>query len=196
MHKGMLSELQIDVIMMLSGAVWFGLVGGGLAGALAGALIRPMRTHHFFSFLPGSFCSALPAAAIAIGVSMLASIVEMILCKPGEKAGWDIPVWAVSAQAIAIFIAGVIGAFLAQHPRLGRVDPRRTIIWALAGSSLGTLACLGFSFDGYYVVQSNARPVCYAVIGIVIGGSVVLLWRRGIELLQGTTDEGTASAGP
>jgi len=111
----MLTENQIDTIMMLSGAVWLGLVGGALTGALAGALICAIRTRRLLSFLPGSFCAILPAAAFAIAVSLLAALIQMLLCNPGHKSGWDVPVWGTSVQAIAIFSAGASGAFFAQR---------------------------------------------------------------------------------
>ena len=190
----MLTDTQIDILMMLSWGIWFGVVGGALAGALAGALIRPIRTHRFFSFLPGAFCSALPAAAIAVAVSFVAVLIQMVLCKPGHKSGWDIPVWAMSVQAVFIFVAGVVGAFLAH--RQSRVPLRRRgiIVWTLVGAFLGALAYLGTSFDGYYVLQSNARPIRHAIIGFLVGGVVVLLWRLAIEIFQMSRDESTTSA--
>lgn len=190
----MLTDTQIDVIIMLSWSVWFGVVGGALSGALAGALISPIRTHRFSSFLPGAFRSALPAAAIAVAVSFVAVLLQMVFCKPGHKAGWDVPVWAMSVQAVLILVAGVVGAFLAH--RHSRVPLRRrgVIVWMLVGAFLGALAHLGTSFDGYYVLQSNTRPICHAAIGCLVGGIVILLWRFAIEIFQRNRDESTTSA--
>jgi hypothetical protein len=190
----MLTYTQIDVITMLSWGVWFGVVGGALSGALAGALISPIRTHRFFSFLPGAFRSALPAAAIAVAVSFVAVLLQMAFCKPGHKAGWDVPVWAMSVQAVLIFVAGVVGAFLAHRHSRVPLRRRSVIVWTLVGAFLGALAHLGTSFDGYYVLQSNARPIRHAVIGFLVGGIVALLWRLAIEMLQRSRDESTTSA--
>jgi hypothetical protein len=190
----MLTDAQVDIIEMLSWGVWFGLVGGALAGGLAGAFIRPIRTHRFFSFLSGAFCSALPAAAVAVAVSLFAVLLQMLLCKPGHKSGWDVPVWAMSVQAISIFVAGVAGAFLAQ--RSSRRQPHRSTIiaWALAGAMVGAVAHLDTSFNGYFVLQSNARPIRQAIVGFLIGGIAVALWRGAIEILQSSRNESTTSA--
>jgi hypothetical protein len=134
----------------------------------------------------------LPAAAIAVAVSFVATMLQMVLCKPGYKAGWDVPVWAASVQAVLIFVAGVVGAFLAHsHSRVRR---RGIIVWTLAGAFFGALAHLGTSFDGYYVLQSNARPIRHTIVGFLVGGIVVLLWRLVIEIFQRTGDENTTSA--
>ncbi len=163
-------------------AVWFGLVGGGLAGVLAGALVRVIRTHLVFSILPGSFLAALPSATTAIAVSLVIAVFQMALCRWGHKAGWDVPVWSMSIQVIAIFVAGVVGAFLAQRPRRMTPRLRSILLSALLGAVLGAVAFLGTAFDSYYVLQSNARPIRQAIMGFVIGGIVVLLWRAVVEM--------------
>jgi hypothetical protein len=190
----MLTDIQVDAIAMLSWAVWLGLIGGCMAGALAGVLIRPICTHGFFRFIAGSFCAVLPAAAMAIAVSLVAALFQMLLCKPGNKSGWDVPLWAMNVQVFAIIIAGVIGAFFARRPSRGLIDRRRIAVWAIVGAFLGALAFLGPSFDGYFVLQSNARPIRYAVGGFLFGGIVVLLWRVAIGILQRKRDESTTSA--
>lgn len=145
--------------MFLSMAVWGGVVGGGSVGVLVGAVIGIMRTRRFSGFLLGAFYAALPAPAIAVAVSLIFALFEMLLCKLGDKALWDVPVWLMSIEAVAV---------------------------------LGTLAFVGLGFDGYYVLQSNARPICYAIAGFVIGGLFVVLWYALVEKLDKCRD-GNAS---
>jgi hypothetical protein len=192
----MLSETQIDVITFLSCAVWFGLINGGFAGVIAGALIRPIRTRRMLSCFAGSFLAALPSATAAISVSLVVAVLQMVLCRPGHKAGWDVPVWSTSIQAIAIFAAGIAAAFLAQRPRL-----RSPPIWSLAlsallGACLGALGWLDTAFDGYYVLKTNARPIQQAITGSLVGGIAVLLWCGVLHIWhrQAKTLQATASA--
>jgi hypothetical protein len=180
----MLTAIQIDIITMVSWAVWFGLVAGAVGGAFVGAFVWPIRTHRFSSFLAGAFSAALPGAAVAIAVSLVAAVLQMVLCTRGHKTGWDVPMWAMSIHTIAVCVAGVIGAMFAQRPSRAPLRRRTIIVWVFVGAFLGALAPLRTSFDGYYVFQSNARPICNAVAGFVIGGIIVLLWRAAFEMLQ------------
>jgi hypothetical protein len=178
----MLSDSQVEIVTFLSWAVWLGLIGGGLAGVLAGALIRPIRTHHVLSFLPGMFLAAAPSAAAAVAASFAIAIFQMLLCRPGHKAGWDVPIWSVSIQAIVIFAVGIAGAVLAQRPR--RITPSRRSIFisVLLGAVVGAVAALGTAFDGYFVLQSNARPIRQGITGFLVGGLAVVLWRVVVEV--------------
>jgi len=179
----MLTETQTELIAFLSLAVWGGIVWGGLAGVLVGALIRVMRTHRFWSFFVGALCAALPAAAIAVAVSLVFALFQIVVCKPGYKWGWDVPVWLLSIEMVAVLAAGVVGAVLAQRPHRA-ASRRRILIAVLLGAVVGALALVGPGFEGYYVLQSNAGPIGYAATGFVIGGVTVLLWRVVIEKLD------------
>jgi hypothetical protein len=178
----MLTETQIDVIDMLSAATWLGLLAG-LIGLLTGTLILIIRTHRVFNCLLGMLRAVLPSAGIAIVVSLLIALIQITMCKPGFKAGWDVPDWSLSIQAVAIFIAGVFGSLITPRllPKMARF--RNVLCLTLVGGVLGALANLDTAFDGYFVLQSNHRPIHQAVTGLVVGGIVVLLWRFVIEIL-------------
>lgn len=169
----MISDRQIENILMLSFAVWFGLFGGAI-GALVGSIIRPIRTHLFFSFLPGLFCAALPAAGIAIAVSLVSAIPQMLFCyDPDQSSRWDIPVWVESVQFIAVLVGGAIGAFRAQPPRRTVSSLRGILISVFAGGAAGAFILIPFGFVNGYV--SDGAVFYDAIIGFVIGGFIVLL---------------------
>jgi hypothetical protein len=168
----MLSDLQIYTIIMLSAAVWFGL-WGAVAGLLIGAIIRPIRTHRFFSILPGLFCAALPAAGIAIVINLAATMAEMRLYY--DPYGFsmitmiNIPISVTTAQFFAVLTGGVIGAFRAlrpQHPPIaGSLMP------AFVGGTIGAIALAPFGF-----MDNDMPPFCDALAGFVGGGLIVLSW--------------------
>jgi len=179
----MLTETQIDIIGMLSWAVWFGLLGG-FCGLLTGALVFAIRTHHVSSFMLGILRGVLPSLSISVAVSLFVALIQIELCKPGLKEGWDVPVWSLSVQAIAIFTAGTMGSLIAPRLLPKMLGFKMAFGLAFIGAVLGAIANLDTAFDGYYVLESNARPVHQAITGFVTGVIVVLLWRFVVEMLQ------------
>jgi hypothetical protein len=168
----MLNDIQIEILFMLSFSVWLGLFWGGLSGALAGAVIYPIRTRRFINFFPGAFCAVLPATALAISTSLVISILEMVLI--GGKGGWlDAPVWVDSIDTISVSVAGVAGAFIACRPHKPIQLGRGVFFWASAGALLGALASLAIAFDNEHFI-----------IGFITGGTLVALWRLGAQMLQ------------
>ena len=157
-------------------AVLFGIVLGGLVGVPVGALIRAMRTRRFLGLLQGALCAAVPAPAMAVAVSLIFALLQMLLCQPGGKGFWDVPVWLISIEGVAILVASVVGAFLAQRS-CRPTHPRRKLMPVLLGAVVGALAFIGPGFEGYYVLESNMGPISYAATGFIIGGFAVLLWR-------------------
>jgi hypothetical protein len=189
----MLTETQIDIIDMMSLAIWLGLLAG-LGGLLIGALILAIRTRRVFSFLPCALRAMLPSAGIAIGVSLLISLIQMALCKPGDMAGWDVPVWSLGIQAIATFIAGIFGSLITPLllPKVSSLG--KVFGLAVVGAMLGAIANLLTAFDGYFVLMSNVRPIRQAITGFVVGGLAVLLWRLVVGILHGRSGETIPSA--
>jgi hypothetical protein len=179
----MLSSTEIDVLVMLSWAVWCGLLVG-FFGLLTGALILGLRTHSASGFILGALRGVLLSAGMATAVSLLLALAQMALCKPGHKAGWEIPVWASCIQAVANFIAGVIGPLVAPRLLPKMLGLGKACGMAFIGATLGAVANLLTAFDGYYVLESNARPVYQAIVGFVTGLLLVLLWRFAIEMLR------------
>lgn len=166
-------------------------MAGVLAGALIGA-IRNLRDPSSVFFFP-----TLQSAAISIAVSLVIAIFQMLLCQPGHKSGWNVPLWSIGIQGVAIFVAGVVGSFLRQSPT--RTAPRLSsiIVSALLGAIVGAVAFLGVAFDGYFVLQSNSRPIIQAITGFVIGGGVALLWCAVNEISPSSESRGSmCTCGP
>jgi len=172
----MLTETEVNIIEWLSSAVWFGLLGG-LVGLFIGAFILALRAHRIFRFMLSVIRALLPSVGIAIFASILVSTFQMALCRPGSKAGWEAPDWSFGIQAIAILIVSIWASFLT--PRLlPKMSPVSAILgMVLLGAVLGAVANLYTAFDGYFVLESNARPIRQAIAGFVAGGIAVLLWR-------------------
>jgi hypothetical protein len=186
----MLSDYQLDVLMMLSASVWFGVIGGALAGALSGALIRSMRSHQFVSFLPGAVYSVLPSVSLAVAVNFFESLLIVAVCEHGEgKTNWHCPDWmredwVLNVRLLSTFVAGVAGAFLAQRYQPRPLRPLAVVALSIAGAILGALAYVIDSFDGYFVLQSNAKPIAHAITGSLVGSLGVLVWCFAVSGLQ------------
>jgi hypothetical protein len=56
------------------------------------------------------------------------------------------------------------------------------------------IAHLGTAFGGYYVLQSNARPIRQAITGFAVGGIAVLLWRFVVQLYDQAGDQSLQQA--
>ena len=180
----MLKVIFIKACISLPFAVWLGLLGGGLVGVLAGALIRVIRTHRVFSLLSGSFLAALPSAAAGVAVSVIITIFQMALCDT-YKGSLQAPIWSVGLQIIAIFIAGGVGAFLAQRPRRMTPHLRSTLYSAVLGAIIGTVAYVPIAFlYAHELAEKHWKPflIYQAIIGFLFGGVVVLLWHEVIEI--------------
>ncbi|HEV2328627.1 MAG TPA: hypothetical protein VGY56_07560 [Verrucomicrobiae bacterium] len=171
----MFTDRQIENILMLSIAVWLGLFASA-AGILIGAIIRPIRTRRFFSFLPGAFHAALPAASIAVLVSVVSAIPQILLCyDPYQTSRWDVPVWAMSAQFIAALIGSAIGAFYGQHPRRAAFGLGGIVVPMFIGGVAGAMALVPYGFDDGY--ESDAPVFGQAALGFVVGGFIVCMCR-------------------
>ncbi|NBV24979.1 MAG: hypothetical protein EBS05_24050 [Proteobacteria bacterium] len=171
----MLTPDQIDFITFLAGRIWLGLVLGGGAGLVAGASVSILRTHRLQSLLAGTFPVSLPAAVFGIAASLFFVPLQVALCRPGIKGGWEVPLWSTNAEILLVLTAGTIGALVALRQRQ-RIRWSEILVLSLLGAAFGCIAHLGKAFHGDYDLESNVRPIQHAVIGSVTGGIAVFLW--------------------
>ncbi len=190
----MLSELQVNVIFGLAGAIWVGLFFGAFPGMLTAAVINIHRTHRIRTFFAGMFLAALPSARAAITVSIVLTIFEMVVFNPGEKGGWDVPDSVFGMQLAAACVAGIIAGLYAQRPRRTRPSSGSRLASASLGAVLGALAFVPGGFEGYFVKESNLEPIFMATIGFTAGGFVVMSWHFLVARLHEKTGEGMFSA--
>jgi hypothetical protein len=184
----MLTETQVNVLEFLASSVWLGLLVGGSSGLIADASVPVVRTHRIFAALPGSLLAMVPAAAFGITVSLIFGLLQMVVCTPGEKAGWNVPEWLAWIQITVVLVAGLVGAFVMLRHRL-IFRPRIVGAFVLFGAIVGCMAHLDTAFDGYFPLQTNARLIRQAVIGFLVGGIIVLLLCLLVRLLNSRRDE-------
>lgn len=180
----MLTDYQFFVVILLSGGIWLGVIGGAVVGALVGALISSIRTHRFVNFIPGAIKSVLPAIALSVVISVPLLLFEILLAQPGYKNPWYAPSWMLSFRIGIVFVAGSVGAMLAQRPGFMRLRSRGVISWTIVGAFLGAFGNLLNSFDGYFAEQSNELPIRYAITGFLFGGTVALVWCLIVRAVQ------------
>jgi hypothetical protein len=185
----MLSELQVNIIVCLAAAIRVGLLFGALPGMLTAAVINIHRTRRIPAFLAGMFYAALPSARAAIAVSIVFTIFEMVVYKPGEKGGWDVPDLVFGMQVAAACVAGITAGLYAQRARRTRPSSGGRLAWASLGAVLGALACFPAGLEGYFVKESNTDPIFAATIGFAVGGFVVMSWHFLVARLHEKMDE-------
>jgi hypothetical protein len=177
----MLSESQVVFIGTVSGAALGGLVLGTLCGLLVGPAVRFLKTRNAQGFFSGIVLSIVPGAMVASLIAMSCALVATTVFPPGHKGGYDAPDWFAAVMVILPLLAGAVAACCAAHADPPIESHVRTlahsILWAVGGGLLSSLAFVGEGFSGYFVVQNNSGPIGYAVFGFVFGSAIAGLSR-------------------
>ncbi len=151
---------------ILAGSTLVGLPGIWLMIALAGAIdLTQVIVQHPVSFGWG-------ALALAVGIGLIAEVVEFLAGAAGAKAGGANRAGIIGAL-IGGFLGGIIGTFTIPIPLVG------TFLGAALGAGLG--AFVGeVSRDGA-TVKGSLKPASGAAVGRVAGtlaktGFAAVVW--------------------
>lgn len=195
----MLTEQQVEFIERLSGGAWFGVVMGAVCGLLvtAAMLIKQGRRRSgiegFVGLLYGVVPGAMAAAIMAILVAAIAVPLERNYCEPGPKGGYVIPDGLASLILVVSMFVCLFAAGIAARLAIPDVGTKQqpwsevrgsAITWSALGALIGAIAGIGRGFDGYFVVQSNAGPICCAIAGAAFLAVGSLLWRMTTGLID------------
>ncbi|MCE5267520.1 MAG: hypothetical protein LLG00_06505 [Planctomycetaceae bacterium] len=174
----MLTDQQVELIGDLSRAVFLATLLGAACGVFIAGAITLLRGGTAAAFLRGVGRAILGATIAAVALSLIVNTIETAYGtagKTGHAIGEPVDTLMIFASLMVTTLVAAIAAQSAIPP----VPASRTsaplatwtnaVVWAFSGAVIGALANVGFGFDGYFVVQSNAGP-----IGSAVGGALVL----------------------
>lgn len=188
----MLTEQQVEFIHYVSGRACFGVVMGAVCGLLvtAAMLIKQRRRGSGIGGLVGPLHGLVPGAVggaiSAVIFSSVAGLVEATYCEPAPQGGYVLPDWLDWLLIVIFVFVSLLAAGIAARMAIPDVNARQkpwsevwrsAIAWSAIGALIGAVAGVGWGFDGYFVVQSNAGPIRCAIVGAAFLAIGSLLWR-------------------